>query len=492
MNTPLTGLFKDYQPLLGRYDEMFLENGQPQPAFYTLLKLLDKNTLEDFQHYRRLADTIFRNNGTTFLVYKHELGTEEIFPFDLIPRVICACDWRQLEKGLLQRVQALELFLHDIYGEQKILKDKIIPHELIESSAGYNPRMCHITPPGGIYINISGIDLIKTNESEYCVLEDNLRTPSGVSYVLENRLTMKRVFPAIFKESHIRTIKEYPLRFKDALTSLSAVDNPMVVILTPGVNNSAFFEHSYLARKMGCYLVQGSDLFVHQEKVYVKTTEGPKRVDVIYRRVDDDYIDPNFSGNHSMLGVPDLMKAYIAGNVVLANGIGNGVADDKAIYSFVPQMIRYYLTEEPILPQVPTYLGFVAKEKDYILQHLDKLVVKKVDGAGGYGMLFGPHATQKERIDFAEKIKANPRDYIAQEVVELSTCPTWDLQKLAPKRVDFRPYIVSGKYRWVLPGGLTRVALAENSYIVNSSQGGGSKDTWVLNDEDEYVQGEQA
>lgn len=487
MNDRLTGLFKDYRPLPGRYDEMFLTNGCPQPAFRQLLELLDKNTLEDFQHYRHLADNIFRNNGTTFLVYKHEMGTEEIFPFDLIPRIICAQDWQKLEKGLLQRVHALELFLHDIYGEQKILKDNIIPRELVESSAGYNPRMRHITPPGGIYINISGIDLLKTNEGEYCVLEDNLRTPSGVSYVLENRLTMKQVFPAIFKKSHIRTIKEYPLRFKDALTSLSTRDNPTVVILTPGVNNSAFFEHSYLARKMGCYLVQGSDLFVHQEKVYVKTTEGAKRVDVIYRRVDDDYIDPNFSNNNSVLGVPDLVKAYVAGNVILANGLGNGVADDKAIYSFVPEMIRYYLTEEPLLAQVPTYLGYREKDKNIILQNLDKFVVKMVDGAGGYGMLFGPQATQRERVEFAERIKANPRHYIAQEVVELSTCPTWDLQKLAPKRVDFRPYIVSGQSRWVLPGGLTRVALAENSYIVNSSQGGGSKDTWVLNEEDEYA-----
>ena len=303
-----------------------------------------------------------------------------------------------------------------------------------------------------------------------------------MSYVLENRLTMKRVFPDIFKKNHIRTIKEYPLRFKDALTSLSPVDNPIVVILTPGVHNSAFFEHSYLARKMGCYLAQGSDLFVHQEKVYIKTTEGAKRVDVLYRRVDDDYIDPNFSGKQSMLGVPDLMKAYVAGNIILANGIGNGIADDKAVYSFVPAMIRYYLSEEPLLAQVPTYLGCLNEDKDYMLQNLDKLVVKMVDGAGGYGMLFGPQSTQKERDAFADQIKANPRHYIAQKVVELSTCPTWDLQKLVPKRVDFRPYIISGKYRWVLPGGLTRVALAENSYIVNSSQGGGSKDTWVLDD----------
>ncbi len=267
VDNPLTGLFKDYKPLPGRYDEMFLGDGQPQPAFRKLLELLDQNTLEDFQHYRRLADNIFRNNGTTFLVYKHERGTEEIFSFDLIPRIIGARDWQLLEKGLLQRIQALELFLHDIYGEQKILNDKIIPRELVESSAGYNINMRHITPPGGVYINISGIDLIKTNEAEYCVLEDNLRTPSGVSYVLENRLTMKRVFPSIFQESHIRTIKEYPLRFKDALTSLSEEDNPLVVILTPGVNNAAFFEHSYLARKMGCYLVQGSDLLCPSGKL---------------------------------------------------------------------------------------------------------------------------------------------------------------------------------------------------------------------------------
>lgn len=482
MTSPLAGLFKDYAPLTGKYDEMFFSDGIPGEDCRHIIELLDKISPEEFQQYRHLADKVFRNNGTTFIVYQHELGTEKIFPFDLIPRIISAKDWSVLERGLLQRVQALDCFLKDIYDGQRILKDKIIPKELVESSSGYLPQMRHITPPGGTYINIAGIDLVKTGNGEFSVLEDNVRTPSGVSYVMENRLTMKRVFPEIFKKSHVHTIKEYPLRFRDALASLAPVDDPVIVILTPGVFNSAYFEHSYLARRMGCYLAEGNDLFVWQDKVYLKTTEGPKQVHVIYRRVDDHYIDPDFFSKESMLGVRGLVKAYSAGNVVLANGIGNGVADDKAIYPYIHEIIRYYLSEEPIIAQVPTYKGFIAKEADYILKNLSDLVVKRVDGAGGYGMLFGPYASEKEKQEFALKVKSAPRDYIAQPVVELSTCPTWDGKRLSPKRVDFRPYIVSGKHRWVLPGGLTRVALEENSYIVNSSQGGGSKDTWILED----------
>lgn len=480
MASNLYDIFTQYCPIENIYDEFYQRTGNPTESVQNFISMLRQVDVNQFQQYRHMADNIFRNNGTTFTVYSHELGKEKIFPFDLIPRLISANDWRVIEKGLLQRVEALEKFIDDIYHQQKIIKAGILTKDIIETCAAYYPVLQGITPPGGVYINIAGIDLIREPDGTFCVLEDNLRTPSGVSYVLENRFTMKKIFPSLFRKNSIRMIKEYPLRFRDALLSLCDVDDPVLVVMTPGSYNSAYFEHSYLAKKMGCYLVEGNDLFVHQDHVYVKTTHGPRRVDVIYRRIDDNFLDPQLFNADSVIGVPGITRVYAKGNIVIANGLGNGIADDKALYPHVPKMIKFYLDEDPILKQVETYCASDNSEKSYILNNLENLVVKAVSGAGGYDMLFGPQSTAKQRKDYQEKIKQNPRAYIAQPVIELSTCPTWVNNQLVPKRVDFRPYIIGGKYRWVLPGGLTRVALEENSYIVNSSQGGGSKDTWVM------------
>ncbi|MGB5415336.1 MAG: circularly permuted type 2 ATP-grasp protein, partial [Polyangiales bacterium] len=406
----------------------------------------------------------------------------KIFPFDLIPRVIPGKDWVNIERGLIQRVTALNMFLTDLYDGQRILKEGRIPESMVLGTAGYLKELHGIRPREGVFVNIAGIDLIRGADGEFLVLEDNLRTPSGVSYVLENRGVMKRVFPGVFRRSRVRTVESYPARLGDALMSVSPRDpgESRVVVLTPGSYNSAYFEHSFLARQMGCDLVQGSDLFVHNERVYVKTTAGPQQVDVIYRRIDDDFLDPKVFREDSALGVPGLIGAYAAGNVTLANAPGNGVADNKAVYPFVPDMIRFYLDEEPILGQVQTYICMRPDDCQYVLENLGSLVVKAVDGCGGYGMLFGPRASRSEIDEFATKIRETPEGYIAQPVVELSTCPTWAEGEAAPRRVDLRPFVLTGKKSWVLPGGLTRVALKAGSYVVNSSQGGGSKDTWVL------------
>jgi len=475
-------LFQSYRPLSGAVDEVFTPDAKPRPGFHNVVRLLDQLGLDEFRARQRLADNAFLRGGITFSVYSNRRGVEKIFPFDLIPRVVSARDWERVEKGLIQRVTALNHFLRDIYGEQRILTDKVIPREIVLASTGYQKKVRGIVPRHGVYAHIAGIDLIRDDEGNFVVLEDNIRTPSGVSYVLENRQVMKRVFPKIFARSNVRSVRDYPRHLRSALDEVPPAgrDKPQVVVLTPGPYNSAYFEHSFLARSMGCQLVQGSDLFVHKDTVYVKTTSGPSRVDVIYRRVDDEFLDPKAFRKDSVLGVPGIFRAYARGNVTLANAIGNGIADDKGTYPFVPDMVRYYLSEEPILGQVETLVCVRPDDRQRVLDNLDKLVVKAVDESGGYGMLMGPKSTKAERDEFARLIRAKPRKYIAQPLVELSTCPTWSGRSVQPRRVDLRPYVVTGKSSWVLPGGLTRVALVAGSYVVNSSQGGGSKDTWVL------------
>ena len=476
-------LFGSYECKDRTWDEIFQANLQPQLHSRVLLDCLSDLTQGDFFERRALADLVFINQGITFSVYSDRRGVEKIFPFDLIPRPVGGKEWDRVELGLIQRIQALNLFLDDIYHDQRILKEGIIPSDLVLQSKGYRPEMAGFTPPGGQYLHVVGTDLIRDPAGEFLVLEDNGRTPSGVSYVLENRVVMKKVYPQLFQQCRVRRVEDYPLRLRNALSSVAPVnasDPPCIVLLSPGPYNSAYFEHSFLARHMGIELVFGKDLFVHDNRVFLGTTRGPQQVDVIYRRLDDDFLDPNAFRADSVLGVPDLMKAYRAGNVTLANAVGTGVADDKAIYPFVEDMIRFYLSEDAFLHNVPTYI--CAREKDlaYVLDRLDQLVVKAVNESGGYGMLMGPSSTLAERAEFAEKLTANPRNYIAQPVVSLSTCPTWTDEGLAPRHVDLRPYIVSGKDRWVLPGGLTRTALKKGSLVVNSSQGGGSKDTWVM------------
>ncbi|AHH46236.1 hypothetical protein X557_04025 [Francisella tularensis subsp. holarctica PHIT-FT049] len=475
-------VFNGYAPYVNVYDEIFTADGKVRDNVRQTIRAIDELNLETLHEKQKFVDASFLKSGITFTVYSDSQGTEKIFPFDLIPRIISEDEWRELERGLKQRLKALNAFLNDIYTEQKILEDGIIPRELVESSEEYLPQMRWIKPPHGVYCHIAGLDLIK-DESGFMVLEDNVRTPSGVSYVLENRNSLIKAIPEAFANTNIKKVVDYPTELRKALSSISpTVDGKkgLSVVLTPGQYNSAYFEHSYLARKMGCELVQGSDLFVHNNYVYLKTTKGPKLVTVVYRRIDDKFLDPEFFNPESMLGVPGIIEAYKAGNVVLANAVGNGIADDKAIYPYVHNMIEYYLNEKPILAQVKTYFCSEENDRNYVLNNLDKLVVKEANGSGGYGMLIGPQASLDEIQEFAAKIKAKPRAYIAQPLVELSTSPTFVDGKIVPRRVDLRAFLVTGKNTWILPGGLARVALKEGSYVVNSSQGGGSKDTWVL------------
>jgi uncharacterized circularly permuted ATP-grasp superfamily protein len=476
-------LFDNYHPHPTAWDELFSAGDQPHSHCCALVERLGQLRSDDFQQRRRNADLVFINQGITFSVYSDRRGVEKIFPFDLVPRPVAAAEWKILETGLLQRIQALNLFLHDVYHDRRIINAGIIPAELVLKSKCYRPEMIGFDPPGGQYVHVVGTDLVRDHKGQFLVLEDNGRTPSGVSYVLENRVVMKKVFPGLFQDCRVRRVEDYPQRLREALLSVapaSAGDPPCIVLLSPGPYNSAYFEHSFLARNMGIDLVLGPDLFVHEEKVFLKTTHGPRRVDVIYRRLDDDFLDPTAFRPDSLLGVPGIMKAYRAGNVTLANAVGTGVADDKAVYAYVEDMIRFYLSEEPILRNVRTYICDRADDRKYVLEHLDELVVKAVNESGGYGMLMGPRSTAAQRAEFAEKIRDNPRNYIAQPVVTLSTCPTWTEEGMAPRHVDLRPYIVSGTSSWCLPGGLTRTALVKGSLVVNSSQGGGSKDTWVL------------
>ncbi len=476
-------LFDNYNPHSTAWDELFARTGDPHGHCTTLVERLGKLFVNEFHSKRTSADLAFVNQGITFSVYSDRRGTEKIFPFDLIPRMIPAKEWVDLEKGLVQRIKALNLFLHDVYNDQRILKEKVIPEDLVLGSKGFRPEMIGFTPPGGVYIHICGTDLIRDADGQFLVLEDNGRTPSGVSYVLENRAVMKKVFPQLFSDIRVKRVEDYPQRLREALNSVvckGANTPPCVVVLSPGQFNSAYFEHSFLARHMGVELVFGPDLFVQDDTVYLKTTRGPQKVDVIYRRLDDDFLDPEAFRPDSLLGVPGLFRAYRAGNVTLANAVGTGVADDKAVYPYTEEMVRFYLSEEPILKNVPTYICARPADLKYTLEHLEELVVKAVNESGGYGMLMGPSSTAAQRADFATKIRDNPRNYIAQPVVTLSTCPTWTEEGTAPRHVDLRPYIISGKTTWVLPGGLTRTALTKGSLVVNSSQGGGSKDTWVV------------
>ena len=488
-------LWANYVPHECAWDELFHRQPQSHEHCAALVQWLGALALSEFQHRRQSADLVFINQGITFSVYSDRRGVEKIFPFDLIPRPISAAEWQPIETGLHQRIKAINLFLYDVYHDRRITREGVIPEELVLGSKCYRPEMVGFDPPGKQYIHVVGTDLVRDPKGQFLVLEDNARTPSGVSYVLENRVVMKKVFPKLFQQCKVRRVEDYPQRLHQALLSVAPVhrasgdagsDTPTTVLLTPGPYNSAYFEHSFLARNMGAELVMGQDLFVYDDKVYLKTTSGPKRVDIIYRRLDDDFLDPTVFRSDSLLGVPNLMKAYRAGHVTLANAVGTGVADDKAIHPFVEDMIRFYLSEEPILKNVPTYICARKNDLQYVVDHLEELVVKAVNESGGYGMLMGPSASAEKRSEFRAKILANPRNYIAQPVITLSTCATWTAEDgLAPRHVDLRPYVVSGTSSWVLPGGLTRTALVKGSLIVNSSQGGGSKDTWVMEERDE-------
>jgi uncharacterized circularly permuted ATP-grasp superfamily protein len=480
-------ILNGYRALDGTYDELVEAGGITRQHAQMVATLLGNMTPEVFGRCQALAELALAQRGVTFSVYSDSRGTEKVMPVCLVPRVISAVEWSRLERGVIQRLTALQMFLDDLYGEQKALHDKIIPADLILGSKQFIPRLRGLKPSGGVRLHIAGIDLIRSPDGVMRVLEDNLRTPSGVSYVIENRLVTKRVFPTAMDRLGVRRVDDYPTQLVEMLRSVSPEDpeKSTIVVLTPGPFNSAYFEHSFLARSMGIELVEASDLFVHGDEVFVKTTQGPRRVHVIYRRTDDAYIDPEFFRPDSMLGVPGLIRAWGAGKVALANAPGNGVADDKAVYPYVPDLVRYYLSEEPLLDQVPTYVCARPADCDYVLSHLDELVVKAVDEAGGYGMLMGPSATKTEIAEFRERVVAEPRKYIAQHRIELSTCPTWvaDHRRLEPRRIDLRPFALTGRNgSWVLPGGLTRVALRAGSYVVNSSQGGGSKDTWVQAD----------
>jgi uncharacterized circularly permuted ATP-grasp superfamily protein len=478
------GLFDSYRGLAGSYDEMFAADGSLRPHARRLHAMLNSLSPAEFARHQGLAELSLYNQGVTFSVYSDTQGTEKIFPICLVARLIAATEWAAVQRGLVQRVAALNLFLDDMYGRQLILRDKAVPQDLVLAAKAYEPKLRGIAAPGGVRIPIAGIDLIRSPDGVFRVLEDNVRTPSGVSYVLENRLVTKRVFREAIEMTSVRPVEQYPIELAHTMRSIApeTAGDVSMVVLTPGIFNSAYFEHSFLARHMGVDLVEPADLFVDDDTVFVRTTHGPKRVHVIYRRVDDAFLDPEFFRADSLLGVPGLMRAYAKGRVSLVNAPGNGCADDKAVYPFVPDMIRYYLREEPLLAQVDTFVCAREQDKRYVLEHLDSLVVKAVDEAGGYGMLMGPQSTAAQRDEFRLRILAEPRKYIAQHRIELSTCPTWDpkREQFAPRRIDLRPFILTSKTgSWVLPGGLTRVALVEGSYVVNSSQGGGSKDTWV-------------
>ena len=465
------------------YDELFCADGQARAGAGPLIERVISLPEGELVRRQKAAELDLLNLGITFTVYGDETGTERIFPFDILPRIVDAGDWATIEHGLKQRIQALNLFIDDIYHAQRIVKEGIVPEDLILSARNFLQPCVGLNPPQGIWCHISGIDLVRDHDGQLYVLEDNLRCPSGVSYVLENRQVLKRTFPQVFEVSRVRPVDDYPSRLLDMLQSLApaGLPNPTVVVLTPGVYNSAYFEHAYLAQKMGVELVEGRDLAVVDGLVMMRTTKGFQRVDVIYRRIDDEFLDPLTFRSDSYLGVPGLMQVYRAGRVALANAPGTGVADDKAVYAYVPQMIRYYLGEDVVLPNVPTYICRDDEQRLYVTEHLGELVVKSVNESGGYGMLIGPHASAAEREAFAAAIEANPRNYIAQPTLSLSRAPVIVDGALEGRHVDLRPYILYGAGQpYVLPGGLTRVALQEGSLVVNSSQGGGSKDTWVL------------
>jgi uncharacterized circularly permuted ATP-grasp superfamily protein len=457
-------------------------DGSVRAHYRAFADWLDRTTPERIAQKRGEAERAFHRVGITFAVYGEDSGAERLIPFDLVPRIIPAHEWRTLEAGLKQRVRTLNLFLHDIYHDQAILKAGVVPPERVLNNSQYRREMVGMQVPGGIYAHIAGVDVVRAGEGEYYVLEDNLRVPSGVSYMLENRKMMMRLFPELFATRSIRPIQHYPDLLLENLRAVAPAgeDRPTAAVLTPGAHNSAYFEHAFLAQQMGVELVEGIDLFVQNDTVFMRTTRGPQRVHIIYRRVDDDYLDPLAFRKDSMLGVPGLFSAYRAGRVTLANAIGTGVADDKSIYPYVPEMVRFYLSEEPILNNVPTYMLHRPQDREHVLERLPELVIKEVHGAGGYGMLVGPAASRAELEAFRQRIVAAPANYIAQPTLALSTCPTFTESGLAPRHIDLRPYVLSGADIDLVPGGLTRVALREGSLVVNSSQGGGTKDTWVL------------
>jgi uncharacterized circularly permuted ATP-grasp superfamily protein len=479
--------FDGYEPENGPfYDEMFAARGEPRGGFDPLIRGVNALSNGSLFERQAAAEKALLMMGITFTLRgdDDDDGAERILPFDIIPRLIAGSEWTHIERGLKQRITALNLFLTDIYGPQKIVKDGIVPRYLIETCADYRKPCIGLSPPRGIWCHVTGTDLVRHKDGAVYVLEDNLRCPSGVSYVLENRQVLKRTFPRIFERMSIRPVDDYPVRLLEMLRFLASerTDNPRVVVLTPGRYNSAYFEHAFLAQQMGIELVEPPDLVVRDGFVQMRTTAGLARVDVIYRRVGDDFIDPEAFRPDSMLGIPGLMKVYLEGRVALANAPGTGVADDKAIYAYVEKIIKYYLDQDPILHNVPTFLCSDDKERAHVLDNLKELVVKATDGAGGYGMLVGPHSNAEERVEFAERIKKNPRGYIAQPTLSLSRVPTVIGKSLEPRHVDLRPYALYGQDIYVQPGGLTRVALRKGSLVVNSSQGGGTKDTWVLSD----------
>ena len=475
-------MLKVHLPGPGLYDEMLQPDGQCRSHYNTYWQWLTRTDEKTIKQKQEEANLLFHRVGITFNVYGEEDGAERLIPFDNIPRIIPASEWQQLNKGIRQRVTALNAFLHDIYHEQHILKAGVIPAAQVLANAQYQPCMQGVDLHRKTYAHITGVDMIRNHDGSYYVLEDNLRTPSGVSYMLENRKMMMRLFPELFRQQRIAPVERYPALLLQTLRESSPVDNPNVVVMTPGRFNSAYFEHSFLAQQMGVELVESADLMVRDGKVFMRTTTGPQRVDVIYRRIDDAFLDPLAFNPTSLIGVPGLLSAYRSGGVVLANAIGTGVADDKSIYPYVPNMIKFYLDEEPILHNVPTWQCREQDDLRYVLEHLDELVVKEVHGAGGYGMLIGPCASKAEIAKFRELLKARPDNYIAQPTLSLSTCPTFVESGVAPRHIDLRPFVLSGKEIRLVPGGLPRVALTEGSLVVNSSQGGGTKDTWVMED----------
>jgi uncharacterized circularly permuted ATP-grasp superfamily protein len=475
--------FEGYQPG-AFYDEMFDVRCEPRAAARALVQLIEAMTDGELLRRQQSAERALLNMGITFNVYGDTAGTERIFPFDLVPRIVAAAEWTWIEHGLKQRIRALNLFIDDIYHDQKIIKDGVIPADLINTASSFRKQCVDLNPPGGVWCHITGTDLVRDRDGQIYVLEDNLRCPSGVSYVLQNRVVMKRTFPQVFESSRIRPVDDYPSRLRDLLESLApaSVESPRVVVLTPGIHNSAYFEHSFLAQQMGVELVEGRDLVVSEGFAWMGTTKGFERVDVIYRRIDDDFLDPRTFRSDSVLGVAGLMDVYRAGRVAIANAPGTGVADDKVVYAYVPAIVKYYLGEDILIPNVPTFVCATEADRQHVLTRLPELVVKAANESGGYGMLVGPSSTKEQQTEFAGRIEANPRNYIGQPTLSLSRVPTIVDGAFRGRHVDLRPYILYGKDIFVLPGGLTRVALKEGSLVVNSSQGGGSKDTWVLAD----------
>ncbi|MAQ17178.1 MAG: hypothetical protein CMN30_20590 [Sandaracinus sp.] len=473
-------------PVAATFDELFDGQGTPRAKAELLVERLKEFGAAELFAHQRAAAAKLRDLGITFYVYGHDAGKEKVWPFDVIPRIFDGGEWATIERGLAQRVEALNHFLADLYGDQKILADGIIPRELVLKQKGYLEACRGIVPRHGSWCNISGTDLVRGGDGQMYVLEDNCRVPSGVSYVLENRAVMKRTFPEVFEGLQVQPVEDYPERLLQMLLEMApeGVDEPRAVVLTPGSYNSAYFEHSFLAQQMGVELVQGSDLVVHDGRVRMRTTSGLVRVDVIYRRIDDDFLDPKVFRKDSLLGVPGIMDVYRAGRVAIVNAPGNGVADDKAVYAYLPRIIEYYLKQEPVIPNVPTYLCREEKDLRYVLENLEELVIKPTDASGGYGIVIGPKASKAEIAEARERVKAEPERYIAQPVINLSTVPIVTEDGWDPRHVDLRPFVLCGQSTYVLPGGLTRVALRKGSLVVNSSQGGGSKDTWVLGTEE--------